>query len=73
METITNIMLDPELVKEAKELTKLKTTTEVVDYALHELVKTYRRRKLLDLRHHGLWEGNLDEMRRKRDCLKPIQ
>ena len=66
METRTNIMLDADLVKEAQELTALKTKKDVVDFALHELVKHYRRRKLLSLRHHGLWEGNLEEMRRER-------
>ena len=50
METRTNIMLDTELVKEALQLTELKTKKDVVDFALHELVKQYRRRKLLDLR-----------------------
>lgn len=66
METRTNIMLDAELVKEALQLTELKTKKDVVDFALHELVKQYRRRKLLDLRRHGLWEGDLAEMRRER-------
>ena len=62
----TNIVLDEELVREALALTTLKTKKEVVDFALHELVKQYRRRQLLGLRRVGLWEGNLDEMRRGR-------
>lgn len=66
METRTNIILDVELVKEAQELTALKTKKDVVDFALQELVRQYRRRKLLALRRRGLWEGNLEEMRRER-------
>jgi len=66
METRTNIVLDADLLREAQELTALKTKKDVVDFALHELVKQYRRRKLLELRHQGLWEGNLEEMRRER-------
>jgi Arc/MetJ family transcription regulator len=66
METRTNIILDADLIKEAQELTALKTKKDVVDFALQELVKHYRRRKLLSLRRQGLWEGNLEEMRRER-------
>ncbi len=66
MVTRTNIMLDTDLIKEAQELTALKSKKDVVNFALHELVKQYRRRKLLDLRRQGLWEGDLEEMRRER-------
>lgn len=66
MVTRTNIMLDEDLIKEAQELTALKSKKDVVDFALRELVKQYRRRKLLDLRRQGLWEGDLEEMRRER-------
>lgn len=62
----TNIVLDEDLLREAQALTALKTKRDVVDFALHELVKQYRRRQLLDVRRTGLWEGNLDEMRRGR-------
>ncbi len=66
MGTRTNIVLDEKLVNEAQELTALKTKKEVVNFALHELVKQYRRRRLLNLRRKGLWEGDLDKMRRGR-------
>ncbi len=62
----TNIVLDEELVEEVKRLTSLKTKKEVVDLALHELAKQLKRRKLLELRHKGLWEGDLAESRRQR-------
>lgn len=62
----TNIVLDDEIIKEAKGLTSLKTKKDVVDLALRELVKRLKRKKLLTIRRKGLWEGNLREMRRKR-------
>ena len=62
----TNIVLDEELVEEVKSLTSLKTKKEVVDLALHELLKQLRRKKLLAMRHEGLWEGDLAQSRRRR-------
>lgn len=62
----TNIVLDDDIVKEAQGLTSLKTKKDVVDLALRALVKNLKRKKLLKLRRKGLWEGNLEEMRRKR-------
>lgn len=62
----TNIVLDDEIIKEAKGLTSLKTKKDVIDLALRELVKHLKRKKLLAIRRKGLWEGNLREMRRKR-------
>lgn len=62
----TNIDIDDALVKEAEELTNIKTKRELVDVALRELVRQHKRRKLLSLRRKGLWEGNLDEWREGR-------
>jgi Arc/MetJ family transcription regulator len=62
----TNIVLDEKLVEEVKSLTSLKTKKEVVDLALHELLKQLKRKKLLAMRHKGLWEGDLDQSRRQR-------
>ncbi|HTG00727.1 MAG TPA: type II toxin-antitoxin system VapB family antitoxin [Nitrospirota bacterium] len=62
----TNIVLDDELVNEVKQLTALKTKKDVVDLALSELLKQLRRKKLLMLRHPGLWKGNLSQTRRWR-------
>ncbi len=66
MGTRTNIVLDEELVEEVKSLTSLKTKKEVVDLALHELLKQLKRKKLLAMRHKGLWEGDLATSRRQR-------
>ncbi|MBI5875965.1 MAG: type II toxin-antitoxin system VapB family antitoxin [Deltaproteobacteria bacterium] len=47
-------------------LTRMKTKKEVVNYAVEELVKKLRRKKILELEGKVRWEGNLDEMRRAR-------
>jgi Arc/MetJ family transcription regulator len=62
----TNIVLDEELVEEVKSITSLKTKKEVVDLALRELLKQLKRKKLLDMRREGLWEGNLTASREQR-------
>ncbi len=62
----TNIVIDEELIGEVKALTTLKTKKAVVDLALQELLKQLKRKKLLALRHKGLWTGNLSVSRRAR-------
>ena len=62
----TNIELDEKLVKEAMELTRKKTKKELVNYALEELVKRFKRKKLLELEGKVEWTGSLDEMRKNR-------
>ena len=41
--------LDEELVKEAFRLTNFKTEKELIDFALQELIRTRKKRNLLDL------------------------
>jgi len=62
----TNIELDDKLVEEAMKLARKKTKKEVVNYALEELVKKLKRKKLLELEGKVEWTGNLDEMRKGR-------
>ena len=62
----TNIELDDKLVEEAMKLTHKKTKKELVNYALDELVKKLKRKKLLELEGQVEWTGNLDEMREGR-------
>ena len=62
----TNVEINDELIDEAGRLTHIKTKKELIDLALRELVRKYKRRKLLSIRKPGLWEGNLDEMRKMR-------
>lgn len=62
----TNIELDEKLVKEAMKLTHKKTKKDLVNYALEELVKRFKRKKLLELEGKVEWTGNLAEMRKSR-------
>lgn len=62
----TNIELDEKLVDEAMKLTQMKTKKELVNYALKELVRKIKRKKILDLEGKVQWTGNLDEMRKSR-------
>ena len=62
----TNIELDERLLKEAKNLTQLKTKKELVHYALQELVRKKKRKQLVELAGKVEWKGNLQEMRKRR-------
>lgn len=46
---ITKVELNEELVKEALQLTKFKTAKELIDFALQEVIRTHKKRNLLDL------------------------
>ena len=59
----TNIVIDDQLMKEAMELSGLKTKREVVEHALRRLVRLKKQEKILELRGIG-WDGDLDKMRR---------
>jgi Arc/MetJ family transcription regulator len=62
----TNVELDEKLVKEAMKFAHKKTKKEIVNYALEELVKRFKRKQLLELEGKVEWTGNLDEMRKSR-------
>jgi len=62
----TSVVLDERLVSTAKTLTGIRTTQQVVDHALRELVRHRRQRRLLHLRGRIHWEGDLNEMRHAR-------
>jgi Arc/MetJ family transcription regulator len=59
----TNIDINDDLIKTAKELSKVKTKKEVVELALENLIKDLRRKDMLLLRGKVNWEGDLDGMR----------
>lgn len=59
----TNIELDDMLVKEGLKVTRMRTKRELVNFALEELVKKARRRRMLKLEGKVLWEGDLRRMR----------
>jgi Arc/MetJ family transcription regulator len=62
----TNIELNEKLVNEAMRLTNKKTKKELVNYAVEELVRKMKRKKVLELEGKVVWGGNLEEMRKSR-------
>lgn len=62
----TNIELDEALVDEAMRLTQIRTKKELVNYAIRELIRKTKTKKLLDLEGRVEWTGNLAEMRKSR-------
>lgn len=62
----TNIDIDDEVLREAQQLTGVRTKRETVDLALRELVARHRRLGILDLRGRVHWEGDLGQSRRGR-------
>lgn len=62
----TNIELDEALVDEAMRLTQIRTKKELVNYAIRELIRKTKTKKLLDLEGRVEWTGNLAEMRESR-------
>jgi Arc/MetJ family transcription regulator len=62
----TNVELNDKILKDALKLTRIKTKKDVVNYALEELVKKMRRKKMLELEGKVKWEGSLNEMRASR-------
>lgn len=59
----TNIELDIDLIREAMDLTKLKTMKDVVHNSLKEFIRMNKRKKLLKFKGKVNWEGDLDQMR----------
>ncbi len=62
----TNIELDEKLVNEAMQLTHKKTKKDVVNYAVEELVRKLKRKKILELEGKIDWTANLDQTRQSR-------
>ena len=62
----TNVVIDDELIKECQVLTGIQTRRALIDYALHEVRRRGRQKKLLELKGAVKWEGNLAEWRKAR-------
>jgi Arc/MetJ family transcription regulator len=69
MYTRTNVVLDRDLVEEAKSLTGIKTTRGVIQEALETLVRLRRQEQVRQLRGQLRWEGDLDALREGREGL----
>ncbi len=62
----TNVVLDDELVKACQKLTGIETRRALIDFALHEVLRHGRQKRLLELKGSVKWEGDLAAWREKR-------
>lgn len=62
----TNVVIDDELIMECQRLTGIKTRRAIIDYALQEVRRRGRQRRLLELKGSVKWEGDLAEWRKAR-------
>jgi len=62
----TNVVLDDRLVEECQELTGINTRRALIDYALREVLRHGRQRRVLELKGNVKWEGNLEAWREAR-------
>ena len=67
----TNIEIDDDLIKEAQQLSGLKTKRSVVDAALRMFVRVQHQKDILQLAGKVKWEGDLDAMREGREVDDP--
>ena len=63
----TNVVIDDELVMECHELTGIQTRRALIDYALHEVRRRGRQKRLLELKGSVKWEGDIAEWRKARN------
>ena len=59
----TNIVIDDNLMREALDVTGLKTKREAVELGLNTLVRLRRQAQVKNVRGKLKWEGDLDTMR----------
>ena len=62
----TNVVLDDVLIEECQKLTGINTRRALIDYALHEVLRHRRQRRLLELKGSVRWEGDLEAWREAR-------
>ena len=62
----TNLVLDEDLLEEAVRVAGAKTYSATVNFALRDLVRRAKARRILELAGSGLWEGDLARMREDR-------
>ncbi len=63
----TNLVLNDELVAEARRVTGARTKREVVEMALNELVMRHRQRRLKELKGMGLIDPDYDIIAERRN------
>ena len=62
----TTLNLDDKAVEEAMKVAKGKTKTQIINEALRDYARRKRLRGLLQLRGKQHWEGDLDQLRKRR-------
>lgn len=62
-----NVVVDERLIAHAKRLTGFKTTRQLVDHALREMVRHRKQRDILKLQGKVRFEGDLATMRQGRN------
>lgn len=62
----TNIIIDDDLLKEAKLLAGEKTARATVDRAMREFIERRKRTSILDWEGAFEWKGDLDRLRTPR-------
>lgn len=62
----TNVVVDEQLLQEARQLTGIATMRELLDAGLRELIGRERRKQILSLRGQLNWQGDLDAWRADR-------
>ena len=63
----TNIVIDDRLIRDAMKVSGLKTKKAVVEAGLEMLIKVRSQSNIRRLRGKVRWEGNLDELRSRRE------
>ena len=62
----TSVLLDEQLIESGLKMTGLKTSRELIEFALRELLRREAQKQLLTLKGNIHWEGDLNAMRQRR-------
>ncbi len=62
----TTLNLDDQTLKEAMDYAEGQTKTEIINKALRSFVRGKRQKELLKLRGKVDWQGDIDELRKRR-------
>lgn len=62
----TSIVLDEQLLETGLKVTGFKTSRELIDFALRELLRRETQKQLVMLKGRIHWEGDLNAMRQGR-------
>lgn len=61
------IELDDELVEECQKATGIKSLSALIEYAMRELLRPHRQKKILELKGAIEWHGDLETWRESRE------